>query len=91
MAVAAPNDETTRVWLTRRALGSGGPGAASVLTIGFGLAATLWIILAAVQVAQSEVPTPIPVWIGACLSAGMLLGAIAWELAMIRRLSARQV
>jgi hypothetical protein len=80
------NDQATRLWLTRRALGGGTAFGPFVLTSVLGIGALAWIGLAAMQVASSPVDPPLTAWASGGIAILLVLGAATWDAAAIRRL-----
>lgn len=88
LAATAPSGSQMRWWLVRQALGGGGATMAMLTTLSIGLAVVAWIILAAVQVADSPLIPPLPPWRAAGIAVIAIVAALAWDGAMIRRLQA---
>lgn len=83
---AAPEDRDTRVWLARRVLGADDTLRPLMVTILLSLGATLWIVLAAMQVTASPTAPPLPPWTSGVLGVLLVLAAALWDGAAIRRL-----
>ena len=83
---AAPEDRDTRVWLARRVLGADDTLRPLMVTIALLLGATLWIVLAAMQVTASPTSPPLPPWTSGVLGVLFVLAATFWDGAAIRRL-----
>lgn len=88
LALAAPEDKESRVWLARRVLGGGGALGPLLTIASLALGAILWIALAAVQVANSPTEAPLAPWVSGALSAVVVLAATVWDAIAIRRLAA---
>jgi hypothetical protein len=83
---AAPEDRDTRVWLARRVLGADDAVRPLMVTIMVSIGATLWIVLAAMQVTASPTAPPLPPWTSGVLGVLLVLAATFWDGAAIRRL-----
>lgn len=83
---AAPEDRDTRVWLARRVLGADNAVRPVMVTIVLSLGATLWIVLAAMQVSASPMTPPLPPWTSGTLGVLLVVAATLWDAAAIRRL-----
>jgi len=57
-----------------------------MVTIVLSLGATLWIVLAAMQVSASPTTPPLPPWTSGTLGVLLLAAATLWDAAAIRRL-----
>jgi cell division protein FtsL len=81
-------DEETRLWLLRRALGD--QSLASLEAIFIFSAATIWIVVAAVQIygVSDVLRPPLPVWASALTGEAIIVVSSAWNHVNLRRLAA---
>jgi hypothetical protein len=83
---AAPEDRDTRVWLARRVLGADDTVRPLAVAIALAFGATLWIVLAAMQVTASPTAPPLSPWTSGILGTLLVVAAALWNAAAIRRL-----
>jgi len=88
LALAAPGDRETRVWLTRRALGGGDALHPLLVTFALALGTVLWIALAAQQVGDSPIVPLLSPWTSGTLATLVVLAVSLWDAAAIRKLAA---
>jgi hypothetical protein len=87
LAVAAPGDRDTRMWLARRVLGGADARGPQLTSAALALGIIAWIALAAVQVSASELTPPLAPWASAALAAIMVVAAATCDVAAIRHLA----
>jgi hypothetical protein len=88
LAGAAPDDPDTRRWLIRRVLGGGNVRVPLLVTMIVAVGVWAWVALAARLVELSLTDPPLAPWIGAAIAAILVLVAVVWDAAAIRKLAA---